>query len=73
MDERNKKCIHSFGEKSAGRCRWENNNKHDETVEGANMFAVTRKMASRVGNAWAGHDGSHCNSHLAHTSPGDIQ
>jgi hypothetical protein len=46
MDYRNKKSIHNLSEKSTGRCKWENNNKHDESVEGMNLFAVTRKMAS---------------------------
>jgi len=46
MDDRHKKCIHNFGEKSTGRCNWENNNKHDAAVEGMNMIAVTRKMVS---------------------------
>jgi len=72
MDDRNKKSIHNFGEKSTGRCKWENNNKHDATVEWMKMFAVTRKMVSRVGNAWFGHDWSHCNSKLSHAAPGDI-
>jgi hypothetical protein len=46
MDDRNLKCIQNFGEKPTGRCKWENNNKHDASVEGMNMFAVTRKMVS---------------------------
>jgi hypothetical protein len=46
MVDRNKKCIHNFGEKYTGRCKWENNNKHDAAVEEMNMFAVTRKMVS---------------------------
>jgi hypothetical protein len=37
-----------------------------------NMFAVSREMVSWVGNAWFGHDWSHCNSKLSHTAPGDI-
>jgi hypothetical protein len=46
MYDRNKKYIHNFGEKSTGRCKWENNNKHDTAVERMNMFAVTRRMVS---------------------------